>query len=149
MIKDIVKNLKPSSTLRINEISQKLESDGKKIYKFGFGQSPFPVPDNVVDELKKYANEKSYLPVEGLYSLREAVANYYINEENISIAPDNVLIGPGSKELMFILQMVLECITIIPSPSWVSYEPQSIILKKQYSYLNTSFENSYLLIIFF
>ena len=32
MIKDIVKKLKPSSTLRINEISKKLETDGKKIY---------------------------------------------------------------------------------------------------------------------
>ena len=142
-IQQPLNEISKSPTLNINEISADLEAKGKTVYKFGFGQSPFPVPDNVVDALKKYANEKSYLPVEGLYSLREAVANYYINEENISIAPDNVLIGPGSKELMFILQMVLECITIIPSPSWVSYAPQSIILKKQYSYLNTSFENNW------
>ena len=52
MIKDIVKNLKPSSTLRINEISQALELEGKKVFKFGFGQSPFQVPDEVVDALK-------------------------------------------------------------------------------------------------
>ena len=45
MLKKIIKNLKPSSTLRINEISNKLQSEGKKIYKFGFGQSPFEVPD--------------------------------------------------------------------------------------------------------
>ena len=49
MIKDIVKNLKPSSTLRINEISQALELEGKKVFKFGFGQSPFLIPDDVVD----------------------------------------------------------------------------------------------------
>ncbi|MEE3152715.1 MAG: pyridoxal phosphate-dependent aminotransferase [Candidatus Neomarinimicrobiota bacterium] len=142
-IQQHLNEISKSPTLNINEISADLEAKGKTIYKFGFGQSPFPVPDNVVDALKKYANEKSYLPVEGLYRLRETVANYYINEENISIAPDNVLIGPGSKELMFILQMVLDCTTIIPSPSWVSYEPQSIILKKQYSYINTSFENNW------
>ena len=41
MIKDIIKNLKSSSTLRINEISKKLESDGKKIYKFGLDNHPF------------------------------------------------------------------------------------------------------------
>ena len=35
MIKDIVKNLEVSSTLRINEISKKLESEGKEIFKFG------------------------------------------------------------------------------------------------------------------
>ena len=55
MIKNIVKNLKPSSTLRINEISRNLEFEGKKIYKFGFGQSPFQVPKDVVNELKNNA----------------------------------------------------------------------------------------------
>ena len=32
MIKDIVKNLKHSSTLKINEISKKLEAEGKLFY---------------------------------------------------------------------------------------------------------------------
>jgi len=36
MIKNIIKNLKPSATLRINEETKKLESQGKKIFKFGF-----------------------------------------------------------------------------------------------------------------
>ena len=49
MIKNIIKNLKPSSTLQINEISNKLEKEGKKIFKFGFGQSPFKVPSKIVD----------------------------------------------------------------------------------------------------
>ena len=138
-----LKGIGKSPTLNINEISGDLEDQGRTVYKFGFGQSPFPVPETVIDELKKYANEKAYLPVEGLYPLREAVANYYVNQENISLAPDNVLIGPGSKEMMFILQMVLDCTIIFPSPSWVSYEPQSIILKKNYSYLNTSFDNKW------
>ncbi|MFL2891360.1 MAG: hypothetical protein ACJZ4B_01520 [Candidatus Pelagibacter sp.] len=53
MLKNNIKNLKPSSTLRINEISGQLEEKGKKIFKFGFGQSPFPVPTDVVNELKK------------------------------------------------------------------------------------------------
>jgi len=142
-IQNHLKEIDKSPTLNINEISGDLEDQGRTVYRFGFGQSPFPVPETVIDELKNYANEKAYLPVEGLYSLREAVANYYVIQENISITPDNVLIGPGSKELMFILQMVLDCTIIFPSPSWVSYEPQSIILKKNYSYLNTSFDNKW------
>ena len=52
MLKDLVKNLKPSSTLLINETSRKLEEQGKKIFKFGFGQSPFKVPEDIVKELK-------------------------------------------------------------------------------------------------
>ena len=53
MLKDLIKNLKPSSTLMINETSKKMEDQGKKIFKFGFGQSPFTVPQDIVGELKK------------------------------------------------------------------------------------------------
>ena len=66
MIKDIIKNLKPSSTLLINEISNKLESKGKKIFKFGFGQSPFKVPSDIVNELKNNAHQNKYLPMQCL-----------------------------------------------------------------------------------
>ena len=81
MIKDIIKNLKPSSTLLINEVSNKMEKEGKKVYKFGFGQSPFKVPEDVVAELKNNAHQNSYLPMQGLEELRLAVANN-LNENN-------------------------------------------------------------------
>ena len=74
MIKDIIKNLKPSSTLRINEISKNLEKEGKKIYKFGFGQSPFQIPKDVISELKNSAHQNKYLPMQGLNELRMAVS---------------------------------------------------------------------------
>ena len=66
MIKNIVKNLEISSTLRINEISKELESKGKEVFKFGFGQSPFKIPEDVVDELKNNAFQNKYLPMQGL-----------------------------------------------------------------------------------
>ena len=75
MIKNKIKNLDLSATLKINEISKKLEQEGKEIIKFGFGQSPFPVPDKVVDELKKNAHQKSYLPILGLDDLRVAIVD--------------------------------------------------------------------------
>ena len=76
MLKDLVKNLKPSSTLLINETSKKLEEQGKKIFKFGFGQSPFKVPEDIVDELKNNAHQNKYLPMQGLLELRNEVAKY-------------------------------------------------------------------------
>ena len=76
MIKSKIKNLDLSATLKINEISKKLEKEGKNIIKFGFGQSPFQIPDKVVQELKKNAYQKSYLPIQGLDKLRESIANY-------------------------------------------------------------------------
>jgi len=76
MIKNKIKNLNLSATLKINEISKRLEQKGKKIIKFGFGQSPFPVPTKVIDELKKNAHQKNYLPIQGLDNLRAAISKY-------------------------------------------------------------------------
>ena len=73
MLKNIVKNLNPSSTLKINEISKELEEKGKKIFKFGFGQSPFNVPIDVVNELKKNSHQNKYLPMQGRKKLREVI----------------------------------------------------------------------------
>ena len=85
MIKDIVKNLSLSSTLRINEISKELELQGKNVFKFGFGQSPFKVPENVVAELKNNAHQNKYLPIQGLPKLREAIAQFVSSRKKISI----------------------------------------------------------------
>ena len=84
MLKNLVKNLKPSSTLLINETSKKLEDQGKKIFKFGFGQSPFKVPEDIVNELKNNANQNKYLPMQGLNELRHAVAKYSSKKINFN-----------------------------------------------------------------
>ena len=76
MLKNIVKGLEPSSTLKINEISRKLEDKGEKIFKFGFGQSPFQVPNDIVNALKDNAHQNKYLPMQGLLELRNAVAKH-------------------------------------------------------------------------
>ena len=75
-IKKNILKLKESSTLVINEKSKKLINQGKKVYQFGFGQSPFPVPDKVVESLKNHAHRKEYLPIQGLPRLREVISNY-------------------------------------------------------------------------
>lgn len=130
-----------SATLKINEISNKLISEGRKVYKLGLGQSPFPVPQMVVDELKTNAHQKDYLPVCGLSSLRAAVADYHSRRHNIRRSAENVLIGPGSKELMFLLQFVYYGDLVIPTPSWVSYAPQAKIIGRNVDWLNTNEKN--------
>jgi len=143
MLKDIVKNLEPSSTLKINEISRQLEEKGEKIFKFGFGQSPFQVPTDVVNELKDNAHQNKYLPMQGLAELRRSVANYTSAKKNYDYSPDNVVIGPGSKELMFLLHVIFDGEIILPIPSWVSYAPQAIIGRNKIKMLQTKRENSW------
>ena len=143
MLKNIVKNLKPSSTLAINETSRQLEEQGKKIFKFGFGQSPFIVPEDVVEELKNNAHQNKYLPMQGLLELREVVAKYSSKKKNYSFKSENVIIGPGSKELMFLLHIIFDGEIILPTPSWVSYAPQAILGRNKTQILQTKRENNW------
>jgi len=143
MIKDIIKNLKPSSTLLINEKSNKLESEGKKIFKFGFGQSPFNVPADIVDELKSNAHQNKYLPMQGLEELRKSIAKYISKKKNYEYLSNNVIVGPGSKELMFLLQILFEGEILLPAPSWVSYAPQAIIGRNKIKWIQTKSENNW------
>ncbi len=143
MIKNNIKNLNLSATLEINELSKNLEKEGKKIIKFGFGQSPFQVPDLVVEELRKNAHKKSYLSIQGLSELREAIASYESKKKGKDFNSDQVIIGPGSKELMFLLHMSFDGEIILPTPSWVSYKPQSIIADNKFHWIETSPENNW------
>ena len=143
MLKNLVKDLKPSSTLLINETSRKLEEQGKKIFKFGFGQSPFKVPEDVVRELKNNAHQNKYLPMQGLSELRNAVAKYTSKKKNYDYKSENVIIGPGSKELMFLLHVIFDGEIILPAPSWVSYAPQAILGRNKVQILQTKRENNW------
>ena len=105
--KPYLSNLKPSSTLVINEQSKKMQEDGREIFKFGFGQSPFPIPQDIVNKLKDHAFEKDYLPVNGLLSLRKSIVKHLEKKGLKHFNQDNIFVGPGTKQLMFLLQIVL------------------------------------------
>jgi len=138
-----VRGLKQSATLAINERSAQLALEGHKVFRLGLGQSPFPVPQVVVDELKANAHQKDYLPVRGLRELRDAVADHHRRTQGVEATGQDVLIGPGSKELMFLLQLVYYGDLVIPTPSWVSYAPQAQIIGRQIRWVPTKIENDW------
>lgn len=136
-----VRGIEQSATLAINARSIALAKEGRKVYRMGLGQSPFPVPQSVVDSLKMHAHEKDYLPVEGLWELREAVAGFHRKKDAVDMHAEQVLVGPGSKELMFLLQLCFYGEIILPTPSWVSYLPQAHIIGRPVKFIPTTFES--------
>lgn len=144
-VRGYIKNLKPSATLLINERSKELIAQGKKVYRLGFGQSPFPVPESVIQALRAHAPEKDYLPVKGLMQLREAVANFNNRKLGLNCSVDDIMIGPGSKELLLGLQMACDADLLLPSPSWVSYEPQAHIVNTKVIWIQTNENEKWLL----
>ena len=143
IIKKNIINIKPSATLVINEKSKRLASKGKKIYNFGFGQSPFPIPKKIVNTLKDNAHKKAYLPIQGLSTLREAVSKYLSKRSRAKYPKENILITPGSKEAMLLMHVAFNGEIILPAPSWVSYEPQAQIGKNRVHWIQTSRENNW------
>ena len=138
LVKKQIGQLKPSATLAINEESNKLKKSGKKVYKFGFGQSPFPIPEPIVLELKNNSNKNFYLQMQGLEELRSAIANDLNKTNNNNFKKENIIVGPGTKELMFLTQIAFEGEILLPAPSWVSYQPQAIIAKNKVHWIQTT-----------
>ncbi len=141
-----VMGLPPSATLAINDLSDELLAQGQRIFKLGLGQSPFPVPASVVEALRRSAHEKDYLPVRGLRPLREAVAEFLQRRHGIQRARRQVLVGPGSKELIFITQLAYAGELLVPSPSWVSYAPQARIIGRRVTWLPTTLKDGWKLL---
>lgn len=130
-----------SDTLLINEQSRLLEAGGRRIFKFGFGQSPFPVFSPAVETLAKHAADKAYLPVQGLAALRERVAAFHSEVDGAEWDARRVIIAPGSKLLLFTLMKALpEADILIPAPSWVSYAPQARMAGQRAVCLEASFD---------
>ena len=138
-----VRGLGVSATLAIKERCRRLRADGRHVFDFGLGQSPFPVPSPVVEALRTHAAEKDYLPVAGLPALREAVASFHHKHDHVEIRSDHVLVGPGSKELMFLLQTVYYGEILVATPCWVSYMPQAQMIGRRVSRIHTRSEDQW------
>ena len=82
--------------------------------------------------------------MQGLLELREVIAKFESSRKNYNYKADNILIGPGTKELMFLLQILFDGEVILPTPSWVSYEPQAILGRNKVHWLETNREKNYL-----
>ncbi|RMF75912.1 MAG: aminotransferase class I/II-fold pyridoxal phosphate-dependent enzyme, partial [Acidobacteria bacterium] len=138
-----VRGMKRSATVSSNERLAAMERDGKRVYRLGLGQSPFPVPEPVVEALRAAAPCKDYMPVCGHEPLRAAVASHLWRQQGVRRSAADVLIGPGTKELMFLLQLVYYGDLVIPTPSWVSYAPQARIIGRRVVSLPTRAENDW------
>jgi aspartate/methionine/tyrosine aminotransferase len=118
---------------RVRELREYCRRHGcdRPYHHFAFGESPFPPPPPVVEALIANAGRHSYLPTAGLEELREAVAGYYNRNFDLGCRTEQVVVSPGSKEMISMVLAVASGPVIIPAPSWVSYLPQARIAKKR------------------
>ena len=131
------KHIEHSPTLWIHQRVNELRGKGRQVVHFGFGESPFPVPAPILSALRRHAGDSRYLPAQGLPELRERAAEYLGWRFGHEAAPNRILVGPGSKELIFDALLVLQGDLILPAPSWVSYAPQAKLSGKKVIWAQT------------
>ncbi|MCY4063834.1 MAG: aminotransferase class I/II-fold pyridoxal phosphate-dependent enzyme [Chloroflexi bacterium] len=130
-----------SGTLSLNEKSRALADAGRKVYRFGFGESPFPPPRRVQAALRSAAHRTDYTAVAGMPVLREKVAAFHHEADGYPIEPRQVLIAPGTKPLLYnVMRAFQRAVVYVPAPAWVSYEPQARLAGHQVVRIPTTFE---------
>jgi len=130
-----LRGLKPSATLVINERVNRMWREGKQVYHLGFGESRFPVHPKIAQALRDNAYQHQYLPSLGAPELREKVAEFYETHFHIPATPEHVIVGPGSKSLIYALLLALDGELMLPTPSWVSYQPQAHLVGKRVNWI--------------
>ena len=127
-IRTTVGKLKFSPTLAIHEQVYGARKGGKQVLHMGFGQSPFPVHPMIQEALGACADKNMYLPSAGLQELRSAALDYFAEKFGFDGGGFEAIIGPGSKQLIYDIQLAVEGDLLLPIPSWVSYGPQAVII---------------------
>jgi len=131
LIREDLSNYGGASNLAFNEKVKALQNEGQEIYHFAFGQSPFPVPAPFVRHLRETAGINDYLSVAGLMELREEIVAFHKEWDDVSLTINNLIVGPGSKELIYLTMAVFQGQIWLPAPAWTTYKPQACLAGHQ------------------
>ncbi len=112
-----------SPTLEINERVRTMQAEGIDVVHLGFGEAGLPVAASLREAVVAHIPDNAYGPVAGPAPLRESVAGYF-SRRGLETHPRQVMVGPGSKSLLFGAIMAIDGDVVVPCPSWVSYAPQ-------------------------
>jgi len=139
----VVERMNVSATLEMGNLVKSLRKQGRQISNFGLGQSPFGAPEMVKKALIQNAHRTDYLPAEGIVELRTAIADFYQRYFKFDINAEQVIVGPGSKQLIYQTMIALNCPWLFITPSWVSYETQAKLAGIDYWKLAISADDEY------
>jgi aspartate aminotransferase len=119
-----------SPTLAINERVHNLVAAGHDVLHLGFGEAGLPVHPLLQEALSRAVGRGGYGPVAGGTAVRDSVAGYY-RRRGVETDPAQIVVGPGSKALLFALMVAIDGDLVLPQPSWVSYAAQAALVGKR------------------
>ena len=135
--------IKKSPTLLINEKVKTMWQQGEDILHAAFGESRFPVHHDLSKALDNGISNRSYLSSLGTDRLRTKIADYYTKKLNKEISYDQVIVGVGSKSLLYSIVKAIDGDLLLPKPSWVSYSSIATICNKGITRFDLDKDNGY------
>ncbi|HIO96702.1 MAG TPA: pyridoxal phosphate-dependent aminotransferase [Leucothrix sp.] len=131
-LSDRVQRVKPSPTLAISALAQKLAAEGRDIINLGVGQPDFPTPEHIKDEGHRAIteNDTGYTAVDGIPELKDAIISKFKRDNQLDYEADQILVSCGGKQSFSNLCQALlndGDEVIVPAPYWVSY-PDMVLL---------------------
>ncbi|MEU6858615.1 pyridoxal phosphate-dependent aminotransferase [Glycomyces sp. NPDC046736] len=119
-----------SATLAANEAIAARRAAGQEVLALGFGEAGIPVHPLLAQRLAQAAAGTSYGPVAGIDAAREAASGYW-TRRGLPTDPSQVLLGPGSKPLLYSLLYATGGDVVLPKPAWVSYAAQAELIGRE------------------
>ncbi len=124
---DRMSNLGTETAFEVLAKARKLEAEGKSIIHLEIGEPDFPTPENICEAAiaSIRAGDTHYTPSAGIPEMRNCIAKYINKTRGIEVHPDEVVMTPGAKPIMFftILALVNEGDEVIyPNPGFPIYE---------------------------
>ena len=124
-----LKKLGTETAFAVSAQAKAWAEKGNKVYPFHLGDFNLLTPDNIIEAtLKAIRDGKTgYCPSEGIFSLREALANDVGAKRSVNYEPDNVSVQPGGKPTIgkFIASVMNPGDQVLyPNPGYPIYESQ-------------------------
>ena len=126
-IADRMGRLGTESAFEVLARAKALEREGREVVHLEIGEPDFDTPVHIRDAAKRAldAGATHYGPSAGLPELREAIAAHVAKTRGIPVAPEQVVVTPGAKPIMFFTIMALVNRgdeVIYPNPGFPIYE---------------------------
>ena len=120
-------NLGTETAFSVLARANKLASEGKKIINLGIGQPDFQTPEHIVEAGIKALRDghHGYTQSTGIPQLRETVSDDIERRHKVNISPDQILIVPGGKVIIFFSAMLMgekNKEILYPNPGFPIYE---------------------------
>ncbi|MFN0072201.1 MAG: pyridoxal phosphate-dependent aminotransferase [Chloroflexota bacterium] len=108
-IAEAAKRLGTESAFEVLVRARALEAQGRSVVHLEIGEPDFPTPTHVAEAGMRAIQDghTHYGPAVGLPELRRAIAEQVERIQGVSVSPDQVVVTPGGKPIMFFTIMTL------------------------------------------